>query len=209
MRVQQDFIERLSRYNNGLLQFTKPVYIDSDQLVTAFGRYFDRFIESNGPVKAGADNQGSTRLKQRMQHDFYEPLRGTIDVDYTLRKRQLPALYFDYHLDGVGVNGAIYAVKAIDLNANHRLDTIQRKLSEFESVIDLLNRFAKERKIVGQPSYHLVVDPYEGDNKDRKELYDILQSTPQFKLTTSAKLREIVDRLRLKKVRKFSEVLAE
>lgn len=77
----------------------------------------------------------------------------------------------------------MYAVKAIDLNANHHLDTIQRELSEFESVIDRLNRFAKERKIVGQPLYYLVVDPYEGDNKDRKELYDILQSTPQFRLT--------------------------
>lgn len=87
VRVQQDFIERLSRYNNGLLQFTKPVYIDSDQLTTAFNRYFDRFIESSSLVKAGVENQVSSRLKQRMQHDFYEPLRGTIEVDYTLRKR--------------------------------------------------------------------------------------------------------------------------
>lgn len=209
VRVQQDFIERLSNYNNGLLQFTEPIYIESDQLTTAFGRYFDRFIESNVPAKINVSGQADTRLKQRMQRDFYEPLRGTIDVDYTLRKRQLPALYFDYHLDGIGVNGAMYAVKAIDLNANHHLDTIQRELSEFESVIDRLNRFAKERKIVGQPVYYLVVDPYEGDNKDRKELYDILQSTPQFKLTTSTKLREIADRFRQKKVRKFSEALIE
>ena len=209
VRVQQDFIERLSRYNNGLLQFTKPVYIESDQLTTAFSRYFNRFIELDTPAKAGIDNQVSSRLKQRMQRDFYEPLRGTIDVDYTLRKRQLPALYFDYHLDGIGVNGAMYAVKAIDLNANHHLDTIQRELSEFESVIDRLNRFAKERKIVGQPIYYLVVDPYEGDNRDRKELYEILQSTPQFKLTTSVKLREIADRFRQKQVRKFSEKLVE
>ncbi len=209
VRVQQDFVERLSSYNNGILQFTKPNYIDSEQLTDAFSRYFDRFIESNIPTKAGVDNQAGSRLEQRMQHDFYEPLRGTIDVDYTLRKRQLPALYFDYHLDGIGVNGAMYAVKAIDLNANHHLDTIERELSEFENVIDRLNRFAKTHNIKGVPDYYLVVDPYEGDNKDRKELYDILQSTPQFKLTTSAKLREIAERFRLKKVRKFSEKLTE
>ncbi len=207
--VQQAFIERLSKYNNGLLQFTKPTRIESDQLTTAFDRYFNRFIESNIPIRVNADNQTVNRLKQRMQRDFYEPLRGTIDVDYILRKRQLPALYFDYHLDGIGVNGAMYAVKAIDLNANHHLDTIQRELSEFESVIDRLNRFAQLHKMVGQPVYYLVVDPYEGDNKDRKELYDILQSTPQFTLTTSAKLGDIAARLRQKKVGKFSEKLVE
>ncbi len=209
VRVQQEFIERLSRYNNGLLQFSEPTYIESDQLITAFSRYFDRFIESNSQPKISGDSQTDNRLKQRMQRDFYEPLRGTIDVDYTLRKRQLPALYFDYHLDGIGVNGAMYAVKAIDLNANHHLDTIQRELSEFESVIDRLNRFARQHDIKGVPGYYLIVDPYEGDNKDRKELYDIIQSTPQFKVTTSTKLREIAERFRAKKVRKFSEKLIE
>ena len=209
VQMQQAFIERLAQYNNGLLQFTEPTYIESDQLTTAFDRYFDRFIESNIPVKINADNQPDNRLKQRMQRDFYEPLRGTIDVDYTLRKRQLPALYFDYHLDGIGVNGAMYAVKAVDLNAAHHLDTIQRELSEFESVIDRLNRFARTHNIMGQAVYYLVVDPYEGDNKDRKELYDILRSTPQFKLVTSAKLGSITTQFRQKKVGKFSEKLFE
>jgi hypothetical protein len=209
VQVQQEFIERLSNYNNGLLQFSQPAYIESDQLLTAFGRYFNQFIESNVPIKEKAESPSETRLQQRVRTDLYEPLRGVIDVDYTLRKRQLPSLYFDYHLDGVGVNGAMYAVKAVDLNATHHIDTIQRELSEFESVIDRLNRFAKQHNIVGKPGYYLVVDPYEGDNRDRKELYDILNSTQQFELVRSSKLPEITKQFRNNHARKFSEVLAE
>ncbi|MCY7357363.1 MAG: hypothetical protein LH609_07795, partial [Rudanella sp.] len=86
---------------------------------------------------------------------------------------------------------------------------IQKELSEFESVIDRLNRFAIERNIDGTPEYYLVADPYTGDNKDRKELYDILQSTQRFKLSTSAKLTEIAAKFKIKRVGKFSEKLLE
>lgn len=209
VQIQHDFIARLASYNNGLLQFSEPAYIESEQLVNQFERYFERFVEANVLISVKPNQPEVSVLKQRVQHNFYEPLRGSIDVDYTIRKRQLPALYFDYHLDGVGVNGAMYAVKAIDLNANHHLDTIQRELSEFESVIDRLNRFARERNINGKPEYYLIVDPYKGDNKDRKELYDILQSTPQFTLGKSSKLAEIAEKFRKKKVGKFSEKLLE
>lgn len=205
VQVQQSFIERLSVYNNGILQFTEPTYIESTTLITAFSRYFDLFIEANVPVKQKQVVEGPSLLKQRVVAELYEPLRGKIDVDYTLRKKQLPALFFDYHLDGLGVNGAMYAVKAVDLNANHHLDTLQRELSEFESVIDRLNKFAREHKINNEPRYYLIVDPYEGESRDRKELYEILQSTDQFELRTSSKLTQIAAEMQKRKVGKFSE----
>jgi len=209
VQVQQEFIERLANYNNGILQFTEPAYIESDQLVGAFGRYFDQFIEANVPVREKAEKLVESKLSQRVRTDFYEPLRGIIDIDYTLRKRQLPSLFFDYHLDGIGVNGAVYAVKAVDLNATYQIDTIRREIAEFESVIDRLNRFAKQRNIDGEPGYYLVIDPYQGANKERKEVYEILNSTQQFKLVRSSGLPEITKQVCRNNARKFSEVLLE
>jgi hypothetical protein len=205
VQVQQSFIERLATYNNGILQFTEPAYIESTTLITAFERYFNTFIEANLPVKEKQTVGGLSRMQRRVITELYEPLRGKIDVDYTLRKKQLPTLFFDYHLDGLGVNGAMYAVKAVDLNANHHIDTLERKLSEFESVIDRLNKFAKEREINNEPHYYLIVDPYEGESRDRKELYDILQSTEKFELRTSSKLKQIATEMQQRKVGKFSE----
>jgi hypothetical protein len=209
VRVKHSFLERLSDYNNGILQFSKPRYIESSTIATAFDDYFARFIEPQALVPEQVKNVVESQLKVQVEKNFYQPLRGQIDVDYTLQKKQLPSLYFDFHLEGIGVNGAMYAVKAIDLNGTQQLDTIRNELSEYESVIERLNLFAEERKISGKAHYYLVTDPYEGKNKDRKELYSLLTNVkmPSFEVIASEGLPGIVRDFRQKNVRKFSEVV--
>jgi hypothetical protein len=194
----------------GLLQFSKPRYIESDTIIAAFEDYYARFIELKSevvPEKIAIASESP--LQRHIKENFYKPMRKQIDVDYTLHKQQLPSLYFDYHLEGIGVNGAMYAVKAIDLNGNQQLDTIHKELSEYESVIERLNLFAERHKINGPAHYYLVTDPYEGNNRDRRDLYNLLSkdSMPSFDVVDSHSLAGIVREFRRKNVRKFSEVL--
>ncbi len=211
IRVKHAFLERLSSYNNGLLQFSKPRLIDSDTLASVFDEYYDRFIEPQALVPNHIAEQQPirSRMEERVIRNFYQPLLGKIDVDYTLHKQQLPSLFFDYHLEGLGVNGAMYAVKALDLNGKQQLDTIQKEIVKYESVIDRLNLFAEERKISGEAHYYLVTDPYQGSNQDRRELYSLLskEAMPSFKVISSEGLPKIVQDFQKKNVRKFSEIL--
>ncbi|QDK78325.1 hypothetical protein EXU85_06810 [Spirosoma sp. KCTC 42546] len=209
IRIEQKFLDRLANYNNGMLQFTKPAYIESTNIIELFDRYFAKFIEFNINPAQKEKESPSSRLRMRIETDFYKPLRGKIDVDYTLHKKQLPSLYFNYHLEGIGVNGSMYALKALDLNANHQIDTLQREVSEYESLIKRLDEFAAQKRITGKPHYYLAVDPYEGKNKERHELYELVNDNPSlpFKCVNSQELPEIVAQIEQKKVHKFSELL--
>lgn len=209
VRVEQKFLDRLANYNNGILQFTKPAYIESGNIIELFDRYFARFVEFNIAPAQKDKESPSSRLRLRIERDFYKPLKGKIDIDYTLRKKQLPSLYFNYHLEGIGVNGSMYALKALDLNANHQIDTLQREVSEYESLIKRLDEFAIQQRINGKPKYYLAVDPYEGKNKERRELYELVKDNPllPFTCVNSQELPGIVAEIEQRKVHKFSDLL--
>ncbi|MBN8821925.1 MULTISPECIES: hypothetical protein [unclassified Spirosoma] len=209
VRLKREFLDRLASYNNGILQFTKPAYIESSNISELFDRYFAKFVEFNINTFQREKESSSSFLKMRIEKDFYKPLRGKIDIDYTLRKRQLPSLYFNYHLEGIGVNGSIYTLKALDLNANHQIDTLQREVSEYESLIKRLDEFAAQKAIMGKPNYYLAVDPYEGKNKERHELYELVKDNPLLPFTciSSKELPDVVEQIEEKKVHKFSELL--
>jgi len=162
-------------------------------------------------VSGKIDQASESYLKRHVKENFYKPMRKQIDVDFTLSKQQLPSLFFDFHLDGIGVNGAMYAVKAIDLNGKQPLDTIQKELSKYESVLDRLNLFAHEHKISGKANYYLVTDPYHGTSRERRDLYSLLskEHMPSFDVIGSHSLAGIVREFRRKNVRKFSEALQE
>jgi hypothetical protein len=205
--LSQEYIKRLSVYNNGLLQFTAPQAFDMVFQEADFNNFFLKFIgteqKNNSKVKK------RSQLKSLVQKNFYQPLQGKIDVDYTLKRGQLPSLYFDFHFDGVGVNGGMYAVKSIDLNAQSSIAHVKNEISGFESVIERLNQFAEKKKLKEDPQYFLVFEEYKGSSASLSELSDMLKQNnmPQFKVKHSNDLEQIADRILKNKVGKFSAVL--
>lgn len=208
--VKRDFLDRLAKYNNGLIQFTKPTYIETDNALALFERYFAKFIEANIHAAPKEKAVKSTPLRARIEADFITPLRGKIDVNYKVGKKQIPSLYFDYLLDGIGANGSMYAVKALDLNANHQISTLQKEVSEYESLVKRLDEFATQKKITGDPHYYLAVDPHQGNNREQQELYEFLRdsSSLPFKCIGSGDLSGVVAAMVRRKVHKFSDLLA-
>lgn len=212
-RAMTELLDRLSRYHNGLLQFSKPACLELPATAALFDQYFGLLVEV---PQAPADvvptaSRTESGLTTALAQQLYEPLRQQVDVDYTLRKKQLPSLFFDFHFDSLGVNGSVYAAKAVDFNSTRKLADIQRDISEYESVIERLNTFASARGITGRPHYYLIADPYQGPTPSYAELYAVLQAgdMPFFELATSADLTRIVRQVRNSHARKFSaELLA-
>ena len=153
----------------------------------------------------------SSPFKRILQQNFYLPLKDKIDVDYTLKKQQLPSLLFDFHLDGIGVNSAMYAVKSIDINAQKNATHLKAEISEYESVLDRLNLFAEQKGLSAANSqYHLVFEEYNGDIPSLLELSSILRqdTMPLFKVhAASAKeVKVIADSIIKYHPKKFSEI---
>lgn len=208
--INSNFLNRLADYNNGILQFSKLAFIKDNVDQEIFLDYFRKFINNSVGEQKQTEGDHISLLKSKIEKSFYAPLKDKIDVEYTLKKKSLPSLFFDYKLDGVGVNGSMYATKSIDFNSNKPLVQIKSEISEFESVIERLNKFAESKNIPNlRPQYNLIVDPYHGNSPSTSELYSLLkeENMPFFKLISSDDIDELVRQYIKNKVKKFSDYL--
>lgn len=210
-KINFEYLKRLSVYNNGFLQFDNPSIINIDFDDIKFNDFFNKYIQLlHKPVeKKEVDKTFSKRIKQV----FQEPLSGLIDIDYKIEKEKIPGLFFDYKLDGIGVNGVIYSVKSIDLNSDKTIDQIRKDISELESLNYRIDLFGKSIKGIepNQNKHFLVIDEYKGTKNTHKQLFDILSEQKTFeypyKVVNSVNLDEVTKEIQAKKASKFSEIL--
>jgi hypothetical protein len=203
-----EYIERLSSYNNGILQFDKPSAINMDFNQTFFDSFFLKYIELESK-QFKKEVKPVSLFKDRIRTKLYRPLENQIDVNLKIRKKQIPSLYFDYHLDGLGVNGVVSSIKGIDLNSNQSPSVIAKDISEFESFNQRLDSFSQSKGLPKGNKHYLVIDPYRGSKLSYLDLYSILSESdkdlPFYELISSEDLNRLVLQLKNDKTRKFTE----
>ncbi|MBP0904785.1 hypothetical protein ACFSKN_13025 [Mariniflexile gromovii] len=171
--VNLEYLNRLSIYNNGFLQFDNPMLLNLDFDNEKFNNFFKKYIELNlKPQQKAVIDRTFIRTIRKV---FYEPLYNVIDLNYKIKKEQIPNLFFDYTLDGIGVNGSVYSVKSIDLNSEKPIDSLRHEISDLESLNYRLDLFSKENNLnFHDNSHYLVIDPYKGSKSSYHKLYEIL-----------------------------------
>lgn|SRR5690606_24556432 len=204
----KQYIDRLSIYNNGIIQFDKPIELNIDINESFFNKFYDKYI---GEFKSNFKNrQVDLVFTNRVQNDFSKPLSDIIDIDYKIEKSIIPSLFFDYKLNGIGVNGSIYSVKCIDINSNRTLDNIQKDISELESLNFRLDKFSEDKVENPKNNQHfLVIDAYKGHNDKYAELYSTLinQDNEMYNVINSNKLEEVTATILKANATKFSELI--
>jgi hypothetical protein len=207
-----EYLERLSIYNNGFLKFDKPSGINMSFDNEKFDGFFKRYIELNIeiPVKPIIDRSFTNAVNKV----FSEPLKNKIDINYKMKKGIIPNLFFDYKLDGIGMNGVIYTVKSIDLNAELPIDKLNTQVTDLESLNHRVDLFGKKLKLQPEANKHyLVVDKYLGKKASYKNLYEMLKSQSpsdySYSVIGTNELAKVTEEIQKTGAKKFSEVLSE
>ena len=171
--INLEYLNRLSIYNNGFIQFDNPSVLHMDFNIDSFNGFFKKYIQLN--LKPQSKNIIDRTFSRTIKKVFFEPLHNVIDLNYKLKKEQIPNLFFDYTLDGIGVNGSVYSVKSIDLNSEKPIDNFRHDISDFESLNHRLNLFSEQNSLdVKGNEHYLVIDPYRGSKSSYHKLYEIL-----------------------------------
>lgn len=204
----KEYLERLSIYNNGMIQFDKPVGINMDFDEIKFNDFFKRYIELN--LNRSNDKVINQQFDNKIKKVFRSPLKDVIDIDIKLKNGQIPSLFFDYKLDGLGVNGVLYSVKSIDLNCEKQIDSIRKEISELESLNRRIDLFGKtEGYDENKNKHYLVIDPYIGNKPSYKKLYNILSEQKEgdypYKIINTNELENVTSEIKHSNAKKFSE----
>lgn len=207
-----EYLERLSIYNNGFLKFDKPSGINMSFDSEKFDEFFKRYIELNIeiPAKPTIDRSFTNTVNKV----FSEPLKDRIDINYKMKKGIIPNLFFDYKLDGIGMNGVIYTVKSIDLNAELPIDKLNTSVTDLESLNHRVDLFGKQHNLNPKENRHyLVVDQYKGNKSSYKNLYEMLKSQSpsdySYSVIGTNELAKVTEEIKKRGAKKFSEVLSE
>lgn len=204
-----EFLKNISVYSNNFLQFDHPTAIDMDFDEQSFARFFERFIDI--AAKSRQENKEDKSFVNKVHSKFIDPLKDIIDTNYRVRKGTLPKLFFDYTLDGIGVNGVIYSVKSVDINSDKAIDSLRRDISELENLTLRLDSFAEERGIDSDRNEHyLVVDPYAGEKHTHHDLYQLLTENANYdvpyQIINTSHLPQVVEKIERAKAQKFSSM---
>lgn len=202
------YLDRLAVYNNGIIQFDKPVELNTNIDQTFFSKFYDKYI---GEFRASTKSIKKDEVfYSRINNHFREPLEDIIDIDFKIEKKMIPSLFFDYKLNGIGGNGSIYSVKCIDINSNRTIETIQKDISELESLNFRLNHFSEQLvEFPEQNKHYLVIDQYSGIDDKYLELYDTLSSQENnlYQLINSNQLEEVTADIIKSRASKFSDLI--
>lgn len=209
-QLNSSVLDRLARYNNGLLQFSSPSAINSEINDADFYNIFDQFIgHDDTQIMEPKALHVPSKLFSNLESKFIAPLSDCIDVKITVKKKQLPSLFFDFSLDGLGVNGSLYVVKSMDLSII-KAPAAKANISEYESLLDRLIDFSKSKGINGTPVTYLVMDAPEKDkSSELSNLYRFLinERMKYFEVISSDALSSVSSEIIRNKVRKFSQDL--
>ncbi|MCA0349084.1 MAG: hypothetical protein LCH35_07465 [Bacteroidetes bacterium] len=209
-KVNLEYLKRLSIYNNGFLQFDSPSVINIDFDEVKFNDFFHKYIDLViKPVEKKVIDNSFARV---IKNVFREPLKDIINIDYKVKKAEIPNLFFDYKLDGIGYNGIIYSVKSIDLNSERPIDQIRKDISELESLNPRIDLFGKSKGFEPQYNKHyLVIDKYKGKKASYHELYEILsnQNSDHYKyhLINSEELKDVTSDIKNANANKFTDLI--
>lgn len=209
-KLNFEYLKRLSIYNNGFLQFDNPSIINIDFDEIRFNDFFHKYIDL--VIKPVEEKVIDNRFSKIVNEVFREPLKDIINIDYKVKKAEIPNLFFDYKLDGIGYNGIIYSVKSIDLNSEKPIDQIRKDISELESLNPRIDLFGKSKGFEPNKNKHyLVIDEYKGKKASYSELYNILsnQNSDDYKyhLINSNELKDVTSDIRNTNAHKFSDLI--
>lgn len=209
-KVNFEYLKRLSVYNNGFLQFDNPSIINIDFDDVKFNDFFHKYIDL--VIKPAEKKIVDNTFSRIIKNVFQEPLKDIININYKVKKADIPNLFFDYNLDGIGYNGIIYSVKSIDLSSERPIDQIRKDISEFESLNPRIDLFGKSKGFDPDKNKHyLVIDKCKGQKASYNELYDILSgqksSDCNYQLINSNNLKDVTSDIKNNNAHKFSELI--
>jgi hypothetical protein len=195
---QPNFYNYLSRYSNGVLQFSDPnilatEIVDVDKL---FKYLFKRDFDLSHTISGTAEHSFRRDIVERK---LIQRVSEKVHTDYKFDKTIFDNLYFNYELDCIGKNGSLVGAKSYDFNKSY--STIDKDISHYFTLISSLSRRYKvDNK---KNNFYLITEEPTKSDKKNKELFDTLVKNPIIKVLHPEESDLVAEKIEEKKATLF------
>jgi len=200
--VTEQYINYLSKYSKGVIQFAAPKPIAIEPSEHEFEKLFELYVGE--PLHLKNKKIKHTSFHSQIKESLETPaLKEKADVDYVITPELVKGILKPAHITLITKNGAIEAVQAIDFTNTTK--TVVDHIYEFEVMVKHLNKFETEKKLK-KGVYKVVVNKPEEGTEQVSVFNNFFQSANDtFKVIEPGELESIVNDIVSKPHTKFSD----
>lgn len=196
--IDISYFEYLSKYSNGLIQFSKPnvLYNKVDEIE------FNKLIEFLFNEPASVESTVSVvfdRSHEIVEKKLIEKVQNRVHTNYRFTPELFPSIYFNYKLDCIGLNGSLVGAKSLSFNKS--IQTLDRNISHYITLISSLS--SKFNKSLQDNNFYLISEePKDMDSKEHK-LWESVKLNKIINVIDPEESGQVVDVIMDKDVAKF------
>ena len=147
------YINYLSNYSNGLLQFSKPTVffdeVDDFKFNNLINLFFNETVFKNEIVVHNEIN-----IEAIVQNELIEKVNNKIHTNYKFTPNNLNSIYFPFEMDCIGLNGSLIGAKSMSFEKSKT--TLDKNLSHYFTLISMLS--SKYNKSLKDNKFYLITE---------------------------------------------------
>lgn len=197
------YFDYVSRYSNGIIEFTTPKFIALKNTEKEFSKIFSMFVDKSiftedlNSEKKLIEENFHKRIKTNLIDRVEEKVHTNIKLDNDI----IPTLINTFELDCVGKNGVLIGAKSISFNQSK--DTIHKNLNTYISIIAHLSK--KYHKGLDVNQFFLIADEPKVNTDEYRLWNSIRKEDDIIKVKTSEESTSIAELILSKKATTFIE----
>lgn len=195
-----EYFEYLNVYNNNLLQFSKPVFVVDNVSEDIFNKLFSVLVTKEIPVQ-DSNQTNEVEFYNRIETKLIKKVESKVHTRQSFNSKMLPALYFTFEMDCIGLNGVFTGARSISFEKSTQ--TIDMQLSHYFALTDLLER--KHQKHKEENNFYLIADEPERKKSKEHEYYQKIRQQDKFKVISSDESELVAEKIENTGAKKFLE----
>jgi hypothetical protein len=204
--LSEQYIQYLSKYSKGVIQFAPPKPIATEASTKTFEKLFQLYIGEALPHKEKKLKHTSfhTVVKEKLETPV---LKEKADIDYVLTPQLIKGILQPAHITLITKNGAIEALQAIDFTNTAK--TVVDHIYEFEVIVKHLQKFGAEKKLK-KGHYNVVVNKAE-KGTEQEEVFNnfYMSAKDSFNIIEHEEMDSVINGIIKNPHTKFSEFIED
>jgi len=133
--LDSNYFTYLSKYSNGLLQFTAPNFIADSIDDSKFNKLFVLLVDNfeQKEVKDKSIKDEEKRFFEKIDIQLTQRVKDKVHTNYTFDNQIFPSLFNPFQIDCIGLNGIFVGAKALPFW--HSKETLQKNVNSYINVI--------------------------------------------------------------------------
>lgn len=198
------YINYLSNYSNGLLQFSKPTVffdeVDDFKFNNLINLFFNEAIFKNEIVIHNEIN-----IEAIVQNELIKKVTNKIHTNYKFSPNNLNSIYFPFEMDCIGLNGSLIGAKSMSFEKSKT--TLDKNLSHYFTLISMLS--SKYNKSLKDNKFYLITEEPSEINSEEHSVWESIIKNELVTLINPEQSNIVADLVFEKNAGKFLEEVSE